>query len=41
MRIAAIWRYPVKSMVLRAHPQTLVAGKATCCAMHANLDAPL
>jgi multimeric flavodoxin WrbA len=27
--------------LLRAHPQTLVAGKATCCAMHANLEAPL
>src|SRR5438093_4886820 len=25
--------------LLKAHPQTLVAGKATCCAMHANLDA--
>jgi multimeric flavodoxin WrbA len=23
----------------KAHPQTLVAGKATCCEMHANLDA--
>ena len=27
--------------LLKAHPQTLLAGKATCCAMHANLDAPL
>jgi len=26
--------------LLKAHPQKLVAGKATCCAMHANLDAP-
>src|SRR5215470_14377310 len=26
--------------LLKAHPQTLVAGKATCCAMHAGLDAP-
>ncbi len=25
--------------LLKAHPQTLVAGKATCCQMHANLDA--
>ena len=27
--------------LLKAHPQTLIAGKATCCAMHANLDAPV
>jgi NAD(P)H-dependent FMN reductase len=26
--------------LLKAHPQTLLAGKATCCAIHANLDAP-
>jgi multimeric flavodoxin WrbA len=26
--------------LLNAHPQTFVAGKATCCEMHANLDAP-
>jgi multimeric flavodoxin WrbA len=26
--------------LLKAHPQTLVAGKATCCEMHANLDTP-
>src|SRR6516165_623404 len=26
--------------LLKAHPQTLVAGKATCCAGHASLDAP-
>src|SRR5206468_5299538 len=26
--------------LLKAHPQTLIAGKATCCAMHAHLDAP-
>lgn len=26
--------------LLKAHPQALVAGKATCCAMHAKLDAP-
>jgi hypothetical protein len=26
--------------LLKAHPQTLLAGKATCCAMHAHLDAP-
>jgi multimeric flavodoxin WrbA len=26
--------------LLKAHPQTLVGGKATCCQMHANLDAP-
>ena len=27
--------------LLKAHPQTLIAGKATCCAMHADLDAPV
>ena len=26
--------------LLRANPQTFIAGKATCCEMHANLDAP-
>jgi multimeric flavodoxin WrbA len=26
--------------LLKAHPQTLIAGKAMCCEMHANLDAP-
>ena len=26
--------------LLKAHPQTFVAGKATCCEMHATLDAP-
>ena len=26
--------------LLKAHPQTLVAGKATCCAMHSSFDAP-
>lgn len=26
--------------LLKAHPQTLPAGKATCCEMHAALDAP-
>ena len=26
--------------LLKAHPQTYVAGKATCCAMHAALEAP-
>jgi multimeric flavodoxin WrbA len=26
--------------LLKANPQTLVAGKATCCEMHATLDAP-
>jgi multimeric flavodoxin WrbA len=26
--------------LLKAHPQTFVAGKATCCEMHADLDAP-
>jgi multimeric flavodoxin WrbA len=27
--------------LLKAHPQTFVAGKATCCQMHAHLDAPV
>jgi len=27
--------------LLKAHPQTPLPGKATCCAMHANLDAPV
>lgn len=27
--------------LLRVRPQTLVPGKATCCAMHAHLDAPV
>jgi multimeric flavodoxin WrbA len=27
--------------LLKAHPQRLAAGKATCCAQHAHLDAPL
>jgi multimeric flavodoxin WrbA len=27
--------------LLKAHPQTLVAGKATCCAAHASLEAPV
>jgi multimeric flavodoxin WrbA len=27
--------------LLKAHPQHLVAGKATCCGMHAHLDAPV
>jgi multimeric flavodoxin WrbA len=27
--------------LLKAHPQTPIAGKAACCAMHANLDAPV
>jgi multimeric flavodoxin WrbA len=27
--------------MLKAHPQTLIPGKATCCAMHAHLDAPV
>ena len=27
--------------LLKAHPQTLIAGKATCCAEHAHLDAPV
>jgi len=26
--------------LLKAHPQTLIAGKATCCGLHAGLDAP-
>jgi multimeric flavodoxin WrbA len=26
--------------LLKAHPQTLAAGKATCCEMHANLETP-
>lgn len=26
--------------LLKAHPQALIAGKATCCEMHAHLDAP-
>jgi multimeric flavodoxin WrbA len=26
--------------LLKSHPQTLIAGKATCCEKHANLDAP-
>src|SRR4029077_20629761 len=27
--------------LLKAHTQTLIPGKATCCAMHAHLDAPV
>jgi len=27
--------------LLKAHPQTLIPGKATCCAMHAHLDSPV
>ncbi len=27
--------------LLKAYPQTLLAGKATCCKMHAHLDAPV
>jgi multimeric flavodoxin WrbA len=27
--------------LLKAHPQTLIPGKATCCQMHANLEAPV
>ena len=27
--------------LLKAHPQTPIAGKATCCQMHAHLDAPV
>ncbi len=27
--------------LLKAHPQTPIAGKATCCTIHANLDAPV
>jgi hypothetical protein len=26
--------------LLKANPQSFVAGKATCCQMHAHLDAP-
>jgi hypothetical protein len=26
--------------LLKAHPQTFLAGKATCCEMHADLNAP-
>jgi multimeric flavodoxin WrbA len=26
--------------LLKAHPQTLLPGKATCCEMHGNVDAP-
>lgn len=26
--------------LLKAHPQSLIAGRATCCEMHANLEAP-
>ena len=26
--------------LLKAHPQTFVAGHATCCEMHAGLEAP-
>jgi hypothetical protein len=26
--------------LLKAHPQTLVPGKATCCKEHAGLEAP-
>jgi len=26
--------------LLKTHPQTLIAGKATCCEKHASLDAP-
>jgi hypothetical protein len=26
--------------LLKAHPQTFVTGKAVCCEMHANLEAP-
>jgi hypothetical protein len=26
--------------LLKAHPQTFPVGKASCCAMHANLNAP-
>ena len=26
--------------LLKAHPQTFIVGKATCCQMHAGLDAP-
>ena len=27
--------------LLKAHPPTVLPGKATCCAMHAHLDAPV
>ena len=27
--------------LLKGHPQTFIAGKATCCQMHASLDAPV
>jgi hypothetical protein len=27
--------------LLKAHPQTLIAGKANCCGVHAGLDAPV
>jgi multimeric flavodoxin WrbA len=27
--------------LLKAHPQTLIPGKATCCQMHANIEAPV
>jgi len=27
--------------LLKAHPQTFVGGKATCCGVHAHLDAPV
>jgi multimeric flavodoxin WrbA len=27
--------------LLKEHPQTPIAGKATCCHLHANLDAPV
>lgn len=27
--------------LLKAHPQMLIPGKATCCAMHAHMDAPV
>ena len=26
--------------LLKAHPQTLIRGKADCCGIHAHLDAP-
>jgi hypothetical protein len=29
------------SRLLKAHPQTPTGGKATCCAKHAGLDAPV
>jgi multimeric flavodoxin WrbA len=31
----------IYARLLKAHPQTLIPGKATCCAMHAHLDAPV